>query len=335
MGADELNALRNDRVPGIHDSEASNKSIMQKVTQKLLIIGAIVGITFIIFGIILISCASQSDGYEIIQDYTDCMDFKNPEMKCKDSLKAMSQVCSCFLSINVKELMKAPVTLYYELESYDDITSKYAKSRDDKQLAGQLITNTSSCGNYTYANTTNGMKLIAPCGALADAMFNDTFSMQINNTYLIGIRTGLLSEEDKKPYRNPPGDLNVALQDYAKPINWKNNVTMLDEDHPENNGFQNEAFIAWMQTNLRRKPVMRINHTGYYEQGLPAANYVIRVRYAYPEERYSGRRKIIISSFREWTNYIARNFGIAFLVLGSVTVVAVAALFYLKRREGR
>ncbi|KAH9631163.1 hypothetical protein HF086_006741 [Spodoptera exigua] len=73
--------------------------------------------------------------------------------------------------------------------------------RDDKQLAGQLITNSSSCGNYTYVNTTSGMKLIAPCGALADAMFN-------------------------------------ALQDYAKPINWKNNVTMLDEDHPQNNGFQ-------------------------------------------------------------------------------------------------
>lgn len=324
MGTDELNR-----------PDASNTSLKQKLKQNILIVGVIVGVSLIILGIILISCAFKTDGYEIIEDYTDCVNYRSPDVKCKDSLKVNSQVCSCFLRINVEQLMKAPVTLFYELESYADITSKYANSRDDNQLAGQLITTSSSCDNYTYVATTEGKKLIAPCGALADAMFNDTFSMQINNTYLIGIRTGLLSEEEKKPYHNPPGDLNAVLQNYAKPINWRDNITMLDEDHPENNGFQNEAFIAWMKTDLHRKPVMRINHTGYYEQGLPPAKYVIRVRYAYPEERYSGRRKIIISSVRKSTNYVSLNFGIIFLVLGLAAVVAVAVSFYLRRRAGR
>lgn len=303
--------------------------IKQKLEQKnILIIGG-VSACFIILGIILISSAFKSDGYEIVKDYTDCLDNKAPYKMCKEKL-VTPQVCSCFLPVDVEELMKPPVTLFYELESYADIISKYANSRDDKQLAGELITTSSSCHNYTYANTTEGKKLIAPCGALADAMFNDTFSMQINNTYLIGIRTGLLSEEDKKPYRNPPGDLNTVFQKYAKPINWENSPTMLDEDHPENNGFQNEAFIAWMMTDLYRKPVMRINHTGYYEQGLPPDKYMIRVRYAYPASRYSGRRKIIVSSLREWTNYVLLSFGIISLVLG---LAIVAGTFYLRRRE--
>ncbi|KAF9802840.1 hypothetical protein SFRURICE_021156, partial [Spodoptera frugiperda] len=124
--------------------------------------------------------------------------------------------------------------------------------------------------------------------------------------------------------------ITSVFQKYAKPINWENSPTMLDEDHPENNGFQNEAFIAWMMTDLYRKPVMRINHTGYYEQGLPPDKYMIRVRYAYPESRYSGRRKIIVSSLREWTNNVLLSFGIISLVLG---LAIVAGTFYLRRRE--
>ncbi|KAJ8704612.1 hypothetical protein PYW07_011800 [Mythimna separata] len=306
-------------------------------THAILLGTTIFGVISCIVGIILLCTYVTYDGYEIAKDYTDCTpsEFEANQIRCKDKLNATGKECSCYMLISLTEPMKPPVTVYYELESYDQILSSYSQSRDDNQLAGHLdVEPSESCGSHTYACTPAGRQPIAPCGRLADAMFNDTFSMQTNNEYVVYYKTGLISEADKKPFHNPPGNLSEAFQNFSKPMNWRKNVWELDTSDPNNNGFQNEAFIIWMKSDLKRKPAWRIRHEGRYKDGLPVANYTLKVLYAYPPSRYNGRRKVIISSVQETVNLTAYGFGVALLVIGLPCFI-VAGLMLLRKRSAK
>ncbi|KAJ8707054.1 hypothetical protein PYW08_011188 [Mythimna loreyi] len=314
-----------------------------KRNSHLILLGtAGFGVVIFIVGIILLcnTVTVTIDGYEIVKDYTDCTptEFEPNQIKCKDKLQATGKECSCYLLISITTPMKAPVTVYYELESYDQILSNYSQSRDDNQLAGHLSAEPSeSCGSHTYSCTAEGRKPIAPCGRLADAMFNDTFSLQTNNTFVPYNRSGLLSEDDKKQFHNPPGDdLTQVFKDFSKPMSWRRNVWELDTEDPNNNGFQNEAFIIWMKTDLKRKPVLRVRQEKQYEIGLPVANYTLKITYAYPTSRYDGRRKAIISSVQETVsvNNTAKGFGIALLLIG-LCISILAGLIIWKRRSAK
>ncbi|KAJ8705757.1 hypothetical protein PYW08_012803 [Mythimna loreyi] len=270
---------------------------------------------------------SSSHGYEVVKDYTDCIKIDTETTKCKDYVGNNGGYCSCHVGVEINTLMKAPVTAYYELDAYDQIVGSYSKSRDDNQLAGHLSLEPSeSCGSYTYACMTTQLmrvvesdfsssirefakpssrKPIAPCGLLADAMsmFNDTFNLDANNEPVPYSSYGLISEDEKKQFQNPEpaGNLSEAFKNFAKPMSWKKNVWELDPSNPDNNGFRNEQFIIWMKTDLKRKPVWRVKHTGRYETGLPAGSYTLRVTYG-SSNNYGGQRKFILSSTTLSTN---------------------------------
>lgn len=298
----------------------------------LLVIGVIIGNVFLITGIVLLSISTETRGYEIINDYTDCKFFDNPNEKCKDVIPR--EPCACYIQINITERLEPPVTAYYELESYELITGPYAKSRDDQQLSGHLsATPADSCAPYAYVQTSDGQKKpIAPCGALADSMFNDTFSLQVDGNFVPTNNTGLISDDEKKPFRNPEGNLQEAFKLFSKPINWQKNVTELDKLHPENNGFQNEHFIIWMKTDLKRKPAWRVNVADEnFANGLAPATYNLRVEYAYPASRYNGKRLFIISSRQDIVNKAKRDTGIALLCIGLIIlIITISYLLVIK-----
>ncbi|KAJ8704060.1 hypothetical protein PYW07_013354 [Mythimna separata] len=281
---------------------------------------------------------SSPDGNEVVQDYTDCVKY-GTEIQCKDYINDSGQDCKCFILIEVKKPLTAPVTAFYELEAYDQISRLYSKSRDDDQLAGHLSLEPSeSCGSYTYAceNATARRKPIAPCGRLADAMFTDTFKLETNNESLTYIRYGLIAEDDKEHFHNPVtvGNLSNAFINFSKPMSWRKNVWELDIGHPDNNGFRNEQFIIWMKTDLKRKPVWRVNHTGVYEKALPAANYTLKVTYDYPTSRFSGRRKFIMSAKQKNVILAANAGGVTLLVIGLLCfITATCVLLYRCRRH--
>uniref|UniRef100_A0A2A4JXV9 Cell cycle control protein 50A n=1 Tax=Heliothis virescens TaxID=7102 RepID=A0A2A4JXV9_HELVI len=300
----------------------------------LLAIGLIIGLIFCITGIILLSTSTETKGYEVTNDYTDCKYFDNPNERCKDVIAR--QPCACYIALNISEQMEAPVTAFYELESYELITGPYSKSRDDQQLSGHLSpTPAASCGNYSYVQTPDGQKKpIAPCGALADFMFNDTFSLQVNSEYVPTINTGLISDDEKEPFHNPEGNLEEAFKQFSKPINWPRNVTQLDRVHPENNGFQNEHFIIWMKTDLKRKPTWRVNVADdNFANGLAPGSYNLRVEYAYPASRYDGKRLFVLSSRQEVVNKSRRDAGIALLSIGVIILVIAISLLVLRKWE--
>lgn len=64
--------------------------------------------------------------------------------------------------------------MYYGLSNFYQNHRRYVKSRDDNQLLGRLDQEPSrDCSPFAYANDTYGIeKPIAPCGAIANSMFN-------------------------------------------------------------------------------------------------------------------------------------------------------------------
>lgn len=64
--------------------------------------------------------------------------------------------------------------MYYGLSNYYQNHRRYVKSRDDNQLLGNLDINPSrDCMPFDFANDSDGIKRpVAPCGAIANSMFN-------------------------------------------------------------------------------------------------------------------------------------------------------------------
>ena len=74
-----------------------------------------------------------------------------------------------------------------------------------------------------------------------------------------------------------------AFNGTAHPPNWQKPVYELDPDDPENNGYENEDLIVWMRTAALpnfRKLYRLVNHTGVFENSLPAGNYTLNVDYS-------------------------------------------------------
>lgn len=154
--------------------------------------------------------------------------------------------------------------MYYGLSNYYQNHRRYVKSRDDDQLLGRLSpTPSTDCVPFAYSDTDTGAQIaIAPCGAIANSLFNgsticfkipfmkllififliflDTLNLSFGTTSVPLLNTGIAWPSDKKiKFRNPEGDLKTILEGhYAKPKFWTKELWQLDEKNPENNGFQ-------------------------------------------------------------------------------------------------
>lgn len=130
--------------------------------------------------------------------------------------------------------------MYYGLTNYYQNHRRYVKSRDDDQLLGKLnIPPSSDC--LPFAEGTDG-KPVAPCGAIANSLFSDTFDLvwtDQSNMNVPLLRTDIAWPSDKKyKFNNPPGVLKDALINFTKPDMWDKYLWELDPEIEENNGFQ-------------------------------------------------------------------------------------------------
>ncbi|KPJ11541.1 Cell cycle control protein 50A [Papilio machaon] len=245
----------------------------------------VIGIAFIPVGIGLLYFSDEVKEHVI--DYTKCMKL-NENITCAEYIKKNDMdSCICQINFNLTEDFKRDVYFYYGLSNYYQNHRRYVKSRDDSQLRGQLsLTPSSDCDPFGYAEEDGKLKPVAPCGAIANSMFNvltpssdcDPFgyaeeegklkpvapcgaiaNSMFNDTLMVRsldwdievpvLRTGIAWTSDKDiKFRNPPGDLKTAFANFTKPVNWRRPVWQLDLNNTDNNGFQNEDLIVWMRT---------------------------------------------------------------------------------------
>jgi len=193
---------------------------------------------------------------------------------------------------------------------------------------------------------------IAPCGAIANSKFNDTFELTYKKNGLDEVvgkkislfREGIAWPTDKRiRFRNPPHDNNITLADAfkgtAKPPNWSSPVYKLHPGDDDDNGFQNEDLIVWMRTAALptfRKIYAIVNLNSIQEDldYLPEGTYSVKIEYRYPVKSFKGTKRFILSN-TSWLGGKNHFLGIAYIVVGCICFILSAFFLYIHKKYGR
>ncbi|KAL7987946.1 cell cycle control protein 50A [Crotalus tigris] len=300
----------------------------------------VIGLIFIPIGIGIFVTSNNIREFEI--DYTG-IDPNSPCNKCLN-VSWNASPCHCVINFTLDQSFEGNVFMYYGLSNFYQNHRRYVKSRDDSQLNGNNVSlhkPSKECEPYH----TSENKPIAPCGAIANSMFNDTLTLvrYDHNTSkpktISLLRKGIAWWTDKNvKFRNPTGETNnltILFQGTSKPVNWRKPVYLLDSDQ-ENNGFINEDFIVWMRTAALptfRKLYRLIEKQDNLQPTLPAGKYSLEIEYNYPVHSFDGRKRMILSTI-SWMGGKNPFLGIAYITVGSICFFLGVVLLVIHHKYG-
>ncbi|CAD5218607.1 unnamed protein product [Bursaphelenchus okinawaensis] len=235
-------------------------------------------------GITLIYNNSKAIEHEI--DYTDCSNGGDLwQTKVEDSKKI------CTHEFHLEQEYKGDVTFYYGLDGFYQNIRKYHQSRNDHQLRSHDLRATEDCYPYEHSKV-NGRELpIVPCGAVANSMFNDTFTLYrvIDGNHVKVDWTALDIVDPRfreKKYKNPKtcrGNITTCpgFENTAKPEDWTRHIAEIG-DVETGRALENADFIIWMETsalpNFRKVyRKLRVLPANENKDGLNVGRYVLEI----------------------------------------------------------
>merc|ERR1719204_244554 len=261
-----------------------------------------------------------------------------------------TEQCTCTVDFTLdSKFSGSQVMMYYGLERYYQNHRKYATSRSDYQLRGNPLNPDSNCEPYESDLDTS--KVFAPCGLIANSMFNDTFKLEwLSQTH----KNGTIEPQNKQinftsegiawhsdhgtKFKNPAGNnLQASFNGTVKPPSWSKAPYELDPDNPSNNAFLNEPFIVWMRVaafptfrKLYSRILMELNPE--LKNGLESGNYRLTVDYKYPVLFYHSKKFFVLSTT---SIFGAKNLmiGIVYLVVGALLLVLAGAFAFIAKKD--
>lgn len=263
----------------------------------------LIGVIFIPVG--LVSLRASQSVVEIVDQYdTECIPeaFRSNKVAyIKDS--SIPKNCSRFLK--VQKHMKAPIYIYYQLDSYYQNHRRYVKSRSDQQLLhGLKYDDTSSCKPEEFSNG----HPIVPCGLIAWSMFNDSYTFNRGALKLKVNRKNIAWKSDR--------DHKFGKQVY--PFNFQNGTFIggakLDPRIPLSD---QEDLIVWMRTNAL--PSFRKLY-GRIEEDLEEDDViVVHLMNNYNTYSFGGKKRLVLST-SNWLGGKNNFLGIAYVSVGSFSI---------------
>ncbi|KAM6162763.1 cell cycle control protein 50C-like [Erethizon dorsatum] len=294
------------------------------------------GVFCLCVGVILILSAKSTKKIEI--NYTKiCADCA----QLRENAFNFDKECTCSIPFYLPEKMEGNVYMYYKLYGFYQNLYRYVRSRSNNQLVGEDMRDVEDCAPFKVSH--DGTP-IAPCGAIANSMFNDTIilSYKLNSSIHITVpmlKNGLTWWTDKYvKFQNPSfHNLSSKFAGSTKPPYWPKPVYDLDRNNPDNNGFLNDDFIVWMRTAAFptfKKLYRRLYRINYFTEGLPAGNYSFNISYNFPVTRFQGEKSVVLSTLT-WCGGGGFFLGVAYTVTGALTWLASFALMaiHLTRKK--
>ncbi|KAG5450945.1 Cell cycle control protein 50A [Clonorchis sinensis] len=143
-----------------------------------------IGLVFIPIGIALLITSNKV--FERVFEYTHCE--RSPAAgvpsRCSEEVRAPAfyqnyQSCPCTVSFTLDEAVDGQVYFFYGLSNFFQNHRRYIMSKDDAQLLGGTGPLSDAC--EPYRTNSQGVPY-APCGAIANSLFNDTFTLKYHGS---------------------------------------------------------------------------------------------------------------------------------------------------------
>ncbi|XP_075870754.1 transmembrane protein 30C [Nelusetta ayraudi] len=265
----------------------------------------------------------------------------------RENMSSAQEECSCMVTLELKTPFKGDVFFYYGLKNFHQNLRRYMDSRDDAQTLGwesKLKDPSSYC--VPFQKDPDGVPY-APCGAVANSMFNDTFDLfhHVSLTRMTRVplrRTGLTWYTDKNiKFRNPKTENQTLAQVFngtAKPAYWREPVYKLDASDKYNNGFINDDFIVWMREaafpNFKKLYGILDRQSEQFRDGLPAGNYSVSISYNFPAQPFHGQKEVVLTTLT-WFGGQNHFLPIAYLVTSGLLLLVAVVLTVLWWKFGK
>ena len=229
-------------------------------------------------------CATTNNRSESSINQSTCADYLL-NTSSSDRLHLRRDACQCNRTFVLQENFTGPVYVYYFLTEFFQNHRRYVKSRDDDQLMGDPTVTNGNCDPFEDGDVGDGLLPYAPCGMIANSLFNDSFNIALSDGSDVSwTRTGIAWPSDYKgKFKNPePSSTIEELKKHfvnvtLPPPSWPVPVWGLSND-VSNTGFINEDLIVWMRTAAFprfRKLYAKIE--GGLQAGVP---YTVKINYS-------------------------------------------------------